>query len=71
MPRRDQSPREDHAKDEEGDSPPGASSNTMEKFKKLARKLVNVPRREFQQQQERYNVENAARRNRRKRKDSP
>jgi hypothetical protein len=71
MRRRDQCPREDRERVEGSESSDRPSSNAMKLFKKLARRLVNVPRPELQQQQERYDVENAARRNRRKRKDSP
>jgi hypothetical protein len=71
MPRRDQSPRENCAKGEGEEDSRNVSPNAMKKFKDLARKLVNVPRREFQQEQERYSAENIVRRNRRRRRDSP
>jgi hypothetical protein len=71
MPRRDQCPREDREMGEGSGGSDRPSSNAMKLFKNLARRLVNVPRPELQQQQERYDAENAARRTGRKRKDSP
>lgn len=71
MSRRDRSHREDRDKGEEGNAFQQSFSNAMEKLRSLARRLVNVPRRELQQRQARYNVENAARGNRRKGKDPP
>jgi hypothetical protein len=61
---------ESHTKAEASDArlnepvAPGASR----RFNDLARKLVNVPREELRHEQERYDVENSARRDRSKRK---
>jgi hypothetical protein len=41
----------------------------MRLFRDLARKLVNVPREELRDQRPRYTTENAAQRERRKRKE--
>jgi hypothetical protein len=71
MPQRDQSPREDREMGEGSKNSDRPSYNAMRLFKNLARRLVNVPRPELQEQQERYDAENAGRRIRRKRKDSP
>jgi len=51
-------PREDRERGEKSESADRLSSNAMKLLKNLARRLVDVP--ELQQQQERYDVENAA-----------
>ena len=70
--RRQNRPRpEGHAKAEASDAALNepAAPGATQRFNDLARKLLNVPREELRYEQERYDVANAARRERRKRKE--
>lgn len=64
MPRRDHLLPESRAKVEEGGWSP--ASRPLDKFKDLARKLVNVSREELRREQEKYGADNAVRRSQRR-----
>lgn len=55
-------PREMPDKDAEGAMGAADPAKPLDRFKALARRLVNVPRPEFEREEKRYNAANAARR---------
>jgi hypothetical protein len=72
MPSRVRPPPESRAKAAVSREPArgGVAPSPMEKFNDLARKVVNVPREELRQEQERYDAANSVRREQRKRRVS-
>jgi hypothetical protein len=67
MPRRERSLVKKAAKAAGGGAGQGAKQTPMQKFNDLARRVINVSREEYRQEQERYDAANAVRRAQRKR----